>query len=110
MDFFFFFFFLQLKIQFDDSLTSTFEYPSESSLLEDVSVDETTNDQNRSLYGDGILSNTKLLTSMPLGKRGKFLVDLGFMLHAMRVELLGSYFSEYFCKYYVNRMHEKDND
>lgn len=30
----------QLKLQFDDSLTVTFEYPSESSLLDDAGLAE----------------------------------------------------------------------
>lgn len=52
----------QFKIQFDDSLTATFEYPSETSLL----VEETFGEEDEvdaNFYG----SSSKLLTSVPLG-------------------------------------------
>lgn len=56
----------QFKIQFDDSLTATFEYPSETSLM----IDETFGDEDEvdaSFYGRSG-SSSKLLTSVPLGK------------------------------------------
>lgn len=62
---FFFFHLLQFKIQFDDSLTATFEYPSETSLMIDESFgDEDEVDAN--FYAGS--SSSKLLTSVPLGK------------------------------------------
>uniref|UniRef100_A0A182UCZ1 Uncharacterized protein n=1 Tax=Anopheles melas TaxID=34690 RepID=A0A182UCZ1_9DIPT len=62
------------KIQFDDSLTSTYEYPSETSLLEETNgfdgVDNGTDTNGASAFADnGLLSHTnKLLSSVPLGK------------------------------------------
>lgn len=58
----------QFKIQFDDSLTACFEYPSESSLMIDESFgDEDEVDQN--FYGRSSASPTsKLLNSVPLGE------------------------------------------
>lgn len=49
-----------MKLQFNDTLTSTFEYPSESSLLADDTSD---------IMGDGIsgLNGGGLLGSMPKG-------------------------------------------
>lgn len=49
-----------MKLQFNDTLTSTFEYPSESSLLADDSSE---------IMGDGIsgLNGGGLLGSMPKG-------------------------------------------
>lgn len=57
--------FFQFKIQFDDSLTATFEYPSETSLL----INEKFGDEDEvdaNFYGRS--SSSKLLTSVPLGK------------------------------------------
>lgn len=80
---------LQFKIQFDDSLTSTFEYPSETSLLEtngfdasavavaaaDRTLDVEPNNAGAGGGGgggfpdNGLLSHKNtLLSSMPLGK------------------------------------------
>uniref|UniRef100_A0A182SD19 Uncharacterized protein n=1 Tax=Anopheles maculatus TaxID=74869 RepID=A0A182SD19_9DIPT len=64
------------KIQFDDSLTSTYEYPSETSLLDMKGDDDTDNgtDTNGGIVpaafaDNGLLSHTnKLLSSVPLGK------------------------------------------
>lgn len=68
--FFSFEFYLQFKIQFDDSLTATYEYPSEISLM----IDETFGDNyhhdddevDANFYGRS--SSSKLLTSVPLGE------------------------------------------
>ncbi|XP_040160869.1 homeotic protein female sterile isoform X2 [Anopheles arabiensis] len=63
----------KFKIQFDDSLTSTYEYPSETSLLEETNgfdgVDNGTDTNGASAFADnGLLSHTnKLLSSVPLG-------------------------------------------
>ncbi|XP_050071774.1 uncharacterized protein LOC126559646 [Anopheles maculipalpis] len=65
----------KFKIQFDDSLTSTYEYPSETSLLDMKGDDDTDNgtDTNGGLVpaafaDNGLLSHTnKLLSSVPLG-------------------------------------------
>lgn len=64
-----FFFVFQFKIQFDDSLTATFEYPSEISLL----IDESLNDDDEvdaNFYGrsNPATSSSTLLNSVPLGK------------------------------------------
>uniref|UniRef100_A0A182XBN9 Uncharacterized protein n=1 Tax=Anopheles quadriannulatus TaxID=34691 RepID=A0A182XBN9_ANOQN len=62
----------RFKIQFDDSLTSTYEYPSETSLLEETNgfegVDNGTDTNGASAFADnGLLSHTnKLLSSVPL--------------------------------------------
>uniref|UniRef100_A0A182YJW5 Uncharacterized protein n=1 Tax=Anopheles stephensi TaxID=30069 RepID=A0A182YJW5_ANOST len=67
------------KIQFDDSLTSTYEYPSETSLLDmkgdddtDTTGTDTTNGGGlvpaAAFTDNGLLSHTnKLLSSVPLG-------------------------------------------
>lgn len=65
----FFLFRFQFKIQFDDSLTATFEYPSETSLL----VDEWLGDDDEvdaNFYGrsNSASSTSNLLNSVPLGK------------------------------------------
>ncbi|XP_053668502.1 mucin-19 [Anopheles marshallii] len=69
----------KFKIQFDDSLTSTYEYPSETSLLDTNGYDDADNstDTNGGSGGgivppafadNGLLSHTnKLLSSVPLG-------------------------------------------
>ncbi|XP_053671361.1 uncharacterized protein LOC128721616 [Anopheles nili] len=64
----------KFKIQFDDSLTSTYEYPSETSLLEANGYDDadTGTDANGAaglaFVDNGLLSHTnKLLSSVPLG-------------------------------------------
>lgn len=57
---------LQFKIQFDDSLTSTFEYPSESSLLIDETFGDDDDEVDASFYGRS--GSSKLLTSVPLGE------------------------------------------
>uniref|UniRef100_A0A4Y0BHU6 Uncharacterized protein n=1 Tax=Anopheles funestus TaxID=62324 RepID=A0A4Y0BHU6_ANOFN len=69
----------KFKIQFDDSLTSTYEYPSETSLLDTNGFDDADNstDTNGGSGGgivppafadNGLLSHTnKLLSSVPLG-------------------------------------------
>ncbi|XP_035899959.1 uncharacterized protein LOC118506651 isoform X2 [Anopheles stephensi] len=69
----------KFKIQFDDSLTSTYEYPSETSLLDmkgdddtDTTGTDTTNGGGlvpaAAFTDNGLLSHTnKLLSSVPLG-------------------------------------------
>uniref|UniRef100_A0A182MSP0 Uncharacterized protein n=1 Tax=Anopheles culicifacies TaxID=139723 RepID=A0A182MSP0_9DIPT len=63
------------KIQFDDSLTSTYEYPSETSLLDTNGFDDADNSTDTNGGGivppafadNGLLSHTnKLLSSVPL--------------------------------------------
>lgn len=59
----------QFNIQFDDSLTATFEYPSETSLL----IDEALGDDDEvdaNFYGrsNPATSTSSLLNSVPLGK------------------------------------------
>lgn len=58
---------MQSNIHFDDCLTSTFEYPSESSLLADNDYDD---EEYSGSYIDGVISeaNQKLIGTMPLGK------------------------------------------
>lgn len=58
--------FLQQKLKFDDELTSIFEYPSESSLLEDT--DSNGFDVGSSGGGGVGGAVTKLIGSMPMGK------------------------------------------
>ena len=62
------FFPLQFKLQFDDSLTETFEYPSETSLLvEEWLGDDDEVDAN--FYGRATSTNSsKLMNSVPLGE------------------------------------------
>ncbi|XP_058055886.1 uncharacterized protein LOC131207291 [Anopheles bellator] len=63
----------KFKIQFDDSLTSTYEYPSETSLLETNGFDDADSGSGPDNFGgaatdSGLLSHTnKLLSSVPLG-------------------------------------------
>jgi hypothetical protein len=80
-------FLFQFKIQFDDSLTETFEYPSETSLM----IDEWLGDEDEvdaSFYGRANANSSssspgsKLLTSVPLGKEFFFppqRTDLSFL-------------------------------
>lgn len=60
------FFSLQFKIQFDDSLTATYEYPSESSLVIDETFGDCDDEVDANFYGRS--STSKLLTSVPLGE------------------------------------------
>ncbi|XP_052863244.1 nuclear pore complex protein DDB_G0274915 [Anopheles cruzii] len=63
----------KFKIQFDDSLTSTYEYPSETSLLETNGFNDADSGSGPDNFGgaaadSGLLSHTnKLLSSVPLG-------------------------------------------
>ncbi|XP_050088408.1 AF4/FMR2 family member lilli-like isoform X2 [Anopheles aquasalis] len=63
----------KFKIQFDDSLTSTYEYPSETSLLETNGFDDADSGPESAGAGtftsdNGLLSHSnKLLSSVPLG-------------------------------------------
>lgn len=59
----------QFKIQFDDSLTATFEYPSETSLMIDEWLNET-DEVDANFYGrsNTATSPSKLMNSVPLGK------------------------------------------
>lgn len=62
-------FWLQFKIQFDDSLTRTFEYASETSLLVDDGTeeeDEVDGNFYKNAAGNG--AQSKLMTSVPLGE------------------------------------------
>lgn len=65
-----FFVCFQFKIQFDDSLTATFEYPSETSLMIDEPFEGEDDEVDASFYGRSNTnsSSSKLLTSVPLGK------------------------------------------
>lgn len=45
------YFFLQLHIQFDDASTSTYEYPSEASLLEESTITSPVNNTSPGLIG-----------------------------------------------------------
>jgi hypothetical protein len=60
---------LQFKIQFDDSLTATFEYPSETSLMIDESFGDD-DEVDANFYGrsNANSSSSKLMTSVPLGE------------------------------------------
>lgn len=63
------FFSFQFKLQFDDSLTETFEYPSETSLMVDESIGDE-DEVDASFYGRSAATNStsKLMNSVPLGK------------------------------------------
>lgn len=56
------FYLFQLKIQFDDALTSTYEYPSEASLLDDQSLTSwtSTSESNDNLKSetDSVISHS----------------------------------------------------
>ena len=56
------FYVFQLKIQFDDALTSTYEYPSEASLLDDQSLTSwtSTSESNDNLKSetDSVISHS----------------------------------------------------
>ncbi|XP_070491571.1 putative uncharacterized protein DDB_G0277255 isoform X2 [Chironomus tepperi] len=56
---------VKFKIQFDDSLTATYEYPSESSLVIDETFGDCDDEVDANFYGRS--STSKLLTSVPLG-------------------------------------------
>ncbi|KAL7036842.1 hypothetical protein ACKWTF_008951 [Chironomus riparius] len=57
---------VKFKIQFDDSLTATYEYPSESSLVIDETFGDCDDEVDANFYGRS--SSSKLLTSVPLGE------------------------------------------
>ncbi|KAG5680671.1 hypothetical protein PVAND_010165 [Polypedilum vanderplanki] len=56
---------VKFKIQFDDSLTATYEYPSETSLMIDETFGDDDDEVDANFYGRA--SSSKLLTSVPLG-------------------------------------------
>lgn len=56
------FYVFQLKIQFDDALTSTYEYPSEASLLDDQSLTSWTS-TSTSESNDNLKSETDSVIS-----------------------------------------------
>ena len=56
------FYLFQLKIQFDDALTSTYEYPSEASLLDDQSITSWTS-TSTSESNDNLKSETDSVIS-----------------------------------------------
>lgn len=57
------FYLFQLKIQFDDALTSTYEYPSEASLLDDQSITSWTSSTSTSESNDNLKSETDSVIS-----------------------------------------------
>lgn len=75
---------MQFKLQFDDSLTETFEYPSEISLMVDESFSEV-DEVDANFYGRsaGNNSTSKLMNSVPLGKWNRVWITdtMNLMLH-----------------------------
>lgn len=98
-------FWLQFKIQFDDSLTRTFEYASETSLLVDDGTEEEDEVDGNFYKNGGNGAQSKLLTSVPLGEFDvRFLSSLDCKITKSSLNKIFYYFRRSsVCQLYISK-------